>query len=77
MYVAEGAKRALMKDERQRFKEEEWPRVHATIQRLGLSFEELAAIAPAASPDRRPTQKPAEPAAPAADPGADDSEPTP
>jgi GntR family transcriptional regulator len=77
MYVAEGAKRALMKGERQRFIEEEWPRVHATIQRLGLTFEELAAIAPAAPPERRPTPQPAEPAAPDADTGADDSEPTP
>ena len=79
MYVAEGAKRALMKGERQRFIEEEWPRVHATIQRLGLTFEELAAIAPAAPPERRPTPPAAEPAAPDtdADGGADDSEPTP
>ena len=48
-----------MKDERARFLEEEWPRVYATIQRLGLTFDELAAIAPAASPERRPSVKPA------------------
>ena len=30
-----------MKDERQRFLEDEWPKVYATIQRLGLSPEEL------------------------------------
>ena len=41
MYVSPGAQRSLMKDERQRFLEEEWPRVHATIQRLGLSAGEL------------------------------------
>lgn len=41
MYVHEGAARALMKDERQRFLETEWPRVSATIQRLGLSTEQL------------------------------------
>ena len=81
MYVADGAKKALMKDERQRFLEEEWPRVYATIQRLGLTFEELATIAPAASPERRPTQKitPA-PDADDADLGAasdaDDTDPT-
>jgi GntR family transcriptional regulator len=63
MYVAEGAKRALMKGERQRFLEEEWPRVHATIQRLGLSFDELAAIAPAPPPERRPSQPASAPAA--------------
>jgi len=40
-----------MKDERQRFLEDEWPKVYATIQRLGLSSEELlraGAAAPAA-----------------------------
>lgn len=41
MYVSPGARRALMKDERQRFLEEEWPRVYATIQRLGLSAADL------------------------------------
>jgi GntR family transcriptional regulator len=66
MYVAEGATRALMKDERQRFLEEEWPRVHATIQRLGFSAAELLAVPPAARAERRP-------AAPASD--ADDSQP--
>jgi hypothetical protein len=30
-----------MKDERARFLEQEWPRVQATIQRLGLSLKEL------------------------------------
>jgi hypothetical protein len=30
-----------MKDERERFLKQEWPRVHATIQRLGLSAAEL------------------------------------
>jgi len=41
MYVSEGASKALMKDERQRFLEGEWPRVYATIQRLGLSAKDL------------------------------------
>jgi GntR family transcriptional regulator len=36
MYVSAGARQALMKDERQRFLEDEWPKVLATIQRLGL-----------------------------------------
>src|ERR1700749_5364680 len=34
MFVSEGARRALMKDEKARFLEEEWPKVYATIQRL-------------------------------------------
>jgi GntR family transcriptional regulator len=43
MYVREGASAALLKDERQRFLEDEWPRVRATIERLGLSASELLA----------------------------------
>ncbi len=49
MYVTEGARRALMKDERQRFLEDEWPNVLATISRLGLKPAELLARADAAS----------------------------
>lgn len=41
MYVRAGARIALLHDERQRFLAEEWPRVRATIQRLGLSAHEL------------------------------------
>jgi DNA-binding transcriptional regulator YhcF (GntR family) len=41
MYVSDGARAALMKDERRRFLTEEWPKVHATIQRLGLSASQL------------------------------------
>jgi GntR family transcriptional regulator len=41
MFVSDGARKALMKDERTRFLEGEWPRVYATIQRLGLSAAEL------------------------------------
>ena len=47
MYVNAGARKALMKDERQRFIEDEWPKVYATIQRLGLSTDELFAQTPA------------------------------
>ena len=47
MYVSDGARKALMKDERQRFLDDEWPKVYATIQRLGLSAEDLLRAAPA------------------------------
>ena len=43
MFVTAGAKRVLLQAERQRFLREEWPKVRATIQRLGLSVEELLA----------------------------------
>ncbi len=41
MFVKEGAQKRLLKDEREVFLREEWPRVHATIERLGLSAKEL------------------------------------
>jgi GntR family transcriptional regulator len=41
MFVRAGARSLLLTGERQRFLAEEWPRVHATIQRLGLTSEEL------------------------------------
>ena len=61
-----------MKDERQRFLEDEWPKIYATIQRLGLTQDELqraAAVAPAV-----PWPAANAPAAPGADavPGEDD-----
>jgi GntR family transcriptional regulator len=48
MFVNAGARDLLLKGERQRFLEEHWPRVHETIQRLGLTPEEL--LKAAASP---------------------------
>ena len=47
MFVAPGAIEALLKDERERFLAHEWPRIHATIQRLGLSAEALLDMQPA------------------------------
>ena len=41
MFVTLGARSGLMKGERQRFLEHEWPRVSATIERLGLDAQEL------------------------------------
>jgi GntR family transcriptional regulator len=41
MFVVEGARNQLLKGERQKFLEEEWPRIYENIQRLGLSAEEL------------------------------------
>jgi GntR family transcriptional regulator len=43
MFVKEGAHKWLLKGERQKFLSEHWPRVHATIQRLGLNPKELLA----------------------------------
>jgi GntR family transcriptional regulator len=41
MFVNAGARRLLLQGERQRFLVEQWPTVYATIQRLGLTPEEL------------------------------------
>jgi GntR family transcriptional regulator len=41
MFINTGAHDLLLQGERQKFLAEEWPRVHATIQRLGLRPEEL------------------------------------
>ncbi|MGE5206589.1 MAG: GntR family transcriptional regulator [Chlamydiota bacterium] len=41
LFIKTGARRLLLEGERQRFVAEEWPRIHATIQRLGLKAEEL------------------------------------
>ena len=41
MYVNAGAKALLAEGERERFLREEWPRIRATIERLGLSATDL------------------------------------
>lgn len=41
MFINAGARDLLMEGEREKFLREEWPRVHANIQRLGFSPEEL------------------------------------
>jgi len=49
MFVKAGARDLLLQGERQKFLAEEWPRVFATIQRLGLTQKELDAAANRAS----------------------------
>jgi GntR family transcriptional regulator len=41
MFINAGARNLLLQGERQKFLAEEWPRVYANIQRLGLTPEEL------------------------------------
>jgi GntR family transcriptional regulator len=50
MFVNVGARELLLQAERQRFLAEEWPRVHATIRRLGLTPQELLAAARTSAP---------------------------
>ena len=41
MFINAGARQLLLEGERQKFLSEEWPRISATIQRLGLKAEKL------------------------------------
>ncbi len=53
MFVNTGARALLLKSERQKFLSDEWPRVSATIERLGLSQRELDAAARRAGKEKR------------------------
>ena len=52
MFVTEGAHSALLKSEREYFLREEWPRLRARIERMGLDVEKLLAQPPQ-QPDKR------------------------
>lgn len=47
MFVTEGSRAQLLKGERQRFLEQEWPKVLSTIERLGFDAAELLGSASA------------------------------
>lgn len=50
LFINTGAADQLLQAERQRFLDEQWPAIHATIQRLGLTPQELLAAAGAGGP---------------------------
>jgi GntR family transcriptional regulator len=41
MFVNAGARKLLLKSERQKFLKEQWPQIYTTIERLGLTQQEL------------------------------------
>lgn len=41
MFINAGARDLLLRGERKKFLAEQWPRIHATIRRLGLTAGEL------------------------------------
>ena len=41
MFINAGARKLLLQGERQKFLDEEWPRIYENIQRLGLTPKEL------------------------------------
>ena len=49
MFINVGARNLLLQGERQKFLEEEWPRIRATIQRLGLTTADLLQDGPPSS----------------------------
>ena len=49
MFVRASTRDLLLKAEREKFLSEEWPRISATIERLGLTEKELEAAADQAS----------------------------
>src|SRR5947199_2749961 len=53
MFVNAGARNRLLKGERERFMAEEWPRIAATIERLGITPKELMDAATAAKRKER------------------------
>ena len=61
MFIKEGARNRLLQDERKRFLAEDWPRLYATIQRLGLTPEELLNAnrntQPASGAEKNPTRE--------------------
>jgi GntR family transcriptional regulator len=61
MFVNGGARSLLLQGERQKFLGEEWPRVQATIQRLGLKVEELLDGGSGTSPSDAAEPLPAKP----------------
>ena len=52
MFINAGARQLLMQGERQKFLADEWPRIQATIQRLGLNAEDL--LKPGSNGNRSP-----------------------
>jgi GntR family transcriptional regulator len=50
MFINAGARSLLLQGERQKFLGEEWPRIYATIQRLGLNPKELLQVAAGTQP---------------------------
>jgi GntR family transcriptional regulator len=53
MFIKAGAKESLLQNERKNFLAEEWPRILATIGRLGLKTEELLNGTGKQQPDKK------------------------
>ena len=57
MFVKTGARDLLLQGERSKFLEEQWPRIFATIQRLGLTPRELLKAGPRPKPKAKEEER--------------------
>jgi len=57
MFIKDGARNLLLQGERKKFLSEQWPRIYATIQRLGLKPEELLESGPNSGPSTKTTKE--------------------
>ncbi len=57
MFVNPGARTLLLQAERQKFLADQWPRVYATIRRLGLTPQELLAGPASGAPVPEPKEE--------------------
>jgi GntR family transcriptional regulator len=53
MFINPGARALLLRGEREKFLGEEWPRIHQTIERLGLTAEDLLQPPPPSPEEER------------------------
>lgn len=56
MFITPGARERLLAGERERFLSDEWPRIAATITRLGLSLSDLSKAPPKRQPSAKTTR---------------------
>lgn len=61
MFINAGARDLLLKGEREKFRDEDWPRIHRTIRRLGLTAEDLLRTPPGEPESGGPRRDPATP----------------
>ena len=57
MFVVAGARTLLLRDERKKFLSEDWPRIRATIERLGLGPRELLDAPPESGEPSNPSKE--------------------
>jgi GntR family transcriptional regulator len=57
MFINAGARNLLLQGERQKFLAEQWPAIHATIRRLGLTPQDLMDAAARGGPSSKTSEE--------------------